>query len=378
MRTNENFYTAFDQIPSEQQMSQNFLVQSQGIYRRSELLRLKFFKVPDSISADIFHDIDQGIGKDLFQYTTRFLVTTGNITMDEITNRILSFDFGKLDMDHRPSNINHLSGIQMRNILYRFNFIFSGLVEYTFFEATSIMSKILQIVHSNIIHTRHIEFLKILITRFKKIWLNEWNQIIKPKLHFMDHYPDLIEKNGPLSLCDTAAYEKHHRILTRVVEKNPQFKNILKSLSDRHQIAWANSWRKNEFHTLTTSKRRMTKINMDNVLSFPTNIDWREEVYEVANATLLYKYQKDLFIISNQNIFHKIENVIIIEPNRIFLKCREIESTYNVFFAAHEILSESAQMIIIDVSQLENKETFAQIQPYERDNRYILCKRNVI
>lgn len=247
MRTNEHFFEAFDQIPSEEQHSQDFLVRSQGIYRRSEVLRLKFFKLPDCIGADIFHDIDEGIGKDLFNFTTNFLVSSGNITMEEISNRILSFDYGRLDIDSRPSNINHLSGIQMRNILYRFNFMFYGVVEFHFFEATSIMSRILQLVHSNVIHTRNIDLLRTLITRFKEIWHNVWEQIIKPKLHFFDHYPDLIEKIGPLVLCDTAAYEKHHRILTRVVEKNPQFKNILKSLSERHQTLWAQSWKKTDF-----------------------------------------------------------------------------------------------------------------------------------
>lgn len=378
MRTSDNFYEEFDQISPEQRQSQSFLIQSQGIYRRSEFLRLKLFKVPESISCDIFHDIDEGIGKDLFNFMTKLLVDRGIITNDGILERILSFDYGKLDVDHRPSNLKHLSGIQMRNLLLRFNFIFYGLEDYLFYEASSIMSKIIQIVHSNVVYSKHIDWLQILITRFKTIWHSEWKQVIKPKLHFMDHYPDLIAKIGPLALSDTTAFERHHRLLTRVVEKNPQFKNILKSLSVRHQTAWANSWKKSEFHVLDTGKGRMTKVDMNNVIQFPTNIDWKEEVYEVTKATFIYQYQKDLFVMSNEKKFCKIETVFIVEPKKIFLKCKEIESKYVSFFAAHEIMSESPQMTIIDVSQLKNKETFSQIQPYEKDVRFILCKRNII
>lgn len=135
---------------------------------------------------------------------------------------------------------------------------------------------------------------------------------------------------------------------------------------------------KNRLLTLTTSKEKFTKICMKNVSIFPRDIDWREEVLEVASAKYIYEYHKDLFVIDNQNTFHKIENVFIIGSNKIFVKCREVQSTYVTFFAAFEVLAISDQMTIIDVSQLNNKESFAQIKPYERDNAFILCKRNVI
>lgn len=88
------------------------------------------------------------------------------------------------------------------------------------FESTSLLSKILQIFHSNRLKTNNINILHNLIRRLNTVWTDEMHQKFKPKAHFIDHYPDIIERVGLLVLCDTAAYEMHNRILTKVPEKN--------------------------------------------------------------------------------------------------------------------------------------------------------------
>lgn len=383
-RTNSTFYQFLDETPEDQFHSQNFLTQTKGVYRKSELCRLRYLKIPESIAVDVFHDIDEGFGKDVFTHMTNLLVQSGQLSEEELSDRILNFDFGILDISMRPTNATHFSGIQMRNLLYRFNFLFYDKANYTMFEPTSLVSKILQILHSNRIKASNINILRQLITRLKTIWGVEMSLKFKPKAHFLEHYADIIEKVGPLVLCDTAAYEMHHRILTRVIEKNPQFVNIMKSCAVRHQLAWASKWKNGKFYTLKiTGKGIKKKINMENVVSFPTYVDWSKEVHEVPKASYIYDYMKDLFVVQpgeNRYNFYQIEAVIVfLENEMIYLKCKEVKTQYNGFFAAHKIISEpSSTSVIIDVKQLEIKESFAIIRPFRSDERYILCKRNVI
>lgn len=91
-----------------------------------------------------------------------------------------------------------------------------------------------------------------------------------------------MEKVGSLTLCDTAAYESLHHILTRVAGKNPQFVYILKSCAERHQMTWAQSWTSEKFHTFSTGIQKLIRLNMQDVISFPNEMDWNEEVPRIS------------------------------------------------------------------------------------------------
>lgn len=63
------------------------------------------------------------------------------------------------------------------------------------------------------------------------------------------------------------------------------------------------------------------------------------EFPEVIKAIFMYEYSKDPFIVTSEEgrySFHKIQNLIVFEPDEIiYLKCKELEMKYNHFFTAH-------------------------------------------
>lgn len=62
------------------------------------------------------------------------------------------------------------------------------------------------------------------------------NVPLRPKHHFFTHYPYLIKKFGPIRHFWTLRFESKHRYFKNILRHSPNFKNILISLSERHQF----------------------------------------------------------------------------------------------------------------------------------------------
>lgn len=58
---------------------------------------------------------------------------------------------------------------------------------------------------------------------------------LRPKHHFLEHYPDLIRRFGPLVNVWTMRFEAKHRFFKRAVRDAQNFKNVLKTLANKHQ-----------------------------------------------------------------------------------------------------------------------------------------------
>lgn len=58
---------------------------------------------------------------------------------------------------------------------------------------------------------------------------------LRPKHHFIEHFPHLIRCFGPLVHFWTMRFEGKHRFFKRVVHDTQNFKNVLKTSATRHQ-----------------------------------------------------------------------------------------------------------------------------------------------
>lgn len=59
---------------------------------------------------------------------------------------------------------------------------------------------------------------------------------LRPKHHYLEHYPQLIRQFGPLVAVWTMRFESKHSFFKRVVRHTSCFKNVLQSLSMKHQF----------------------------------------------------------------------------------------------------------------------------------------------
>lgn len=61
------------------------------------------------------------------------------------------------------------------------------------------------------------------------------NLSLRPKHHYINHYPHLIRCFGPLVSLWTMRFEAKHRYFKKVVHDTQNFKNVLLTLSMKHQ-----------------------------------------------------------------------------------------------------------------------------------------------
>lgn len=62
---------------------------------------------------------------------------------------------------------------------------------------------------------------------------------LKPKHHYVSHYPELIIRFGPLICLWTLRFESKHTYFKQCARKQRNFKNLCSSLVERHQLLQA-------------------------------------------------------------------------------------------------------------------------------------------
>ena len=83
-----------------------------------------------------------------------------------------------------------------------------------------------QVAYLNIVIQEYLESIKCLFPESR----------LKPKHHFMRHYPELTLKFGPLIRVWTMRFESKHSYFKRCARNLKNFKNICLTLSERHQM----------------------------------------------------------------------------------------------------------------------------------------------
>lgn len=376
MRTNSNFYEGLETIP-ESSDSEHV----KGVKRKSELCRLKYCNVPEVIGGDVFHDLDEGVAKEIIGEAINYLVRNGDIPLEEAYSRIVGFDFGTIDQAYCPNDMRHLSGLQVRNVALRFNFIFSNLItpdNEKLFELISHLSTVIQIVYSSKINEHNVKVLEKKIMDLllaMKIVFPNYN--LKWKAHFLTHYAIFVRKLGPLCANETSVFELKHRFFTRIAERNTQFKNILWSFAYRHQISWSDEWSRTKDFYIPVYKNA-TEIGFDDaeISEYGNVFNRHKQIFKVKKAHCLFNYQAGHYVYQNHQ-FHEI-TCVFAQENKIYLKCNSIITSFDELYVAYKIIGRETSSSIFSIKALDNKETFTTQTPYSTNTKFILCKRNVI
>lgn len=219
---------------------------------------------------------------------------------------------------------------------------------------------------------------------FQKVFPGEK---LRPKHHYIEHYPELIRTFGPLSDVWTMRFEGKHKFLKKAVRYSHNFKNIPLTLANRHQKMMA-------FHLAASSFFKppieIHKLNSVMVSSFPENVqNWLNQRSNKLNTVLVassvcidgIRYSADMVIsvgsCSGLPDFRQITNIVVINTDVGFV-CRLMTSWYDEHLRAYELCS--SHLPTFSVTQLSEMNDVFPLSLYRVHGkqlvtlkRYILC-----
>lgn len=201
---------------------------------------------------------------------------------------------------------------------------------------------ITQILTSQVFTNKLIDHVKYLIENYLENLIKLFDCTLKPKHHFLLHYPRIIKVLGPPILSSSFKFEAKHKELKKITRSISSRKNLPQTLATRLQL---NNCHKLGSETGLSNRFRIGKSVNVNISNLPRDILIKPDYvcvdfieingirYNNVNV-LVYKYEQD------NPLFYKIENVFISEESeiKIYFLCKKLETIgYNAHLMAYRV-----------------------------------------
>ena len=246
-RTVENYNAAIRHLDQEDCNLNNVT----GIKFNSAFNGLKYYHVcAPGLPPCLGHDIFEGIGDyDVAMILKHLINVKGWFTYAELNQRIIMFDYLGADAASKPSQVNvtgnKLGGQATQNwcLIRLLPVILSDLIKDAgdpYWQLFLLLHDIVELVCAPKITDSDIAYLAVLIDEYLGDRVSCFpSEKLKPKHHFLKHYPKLILEFGPLIRLWTLRFESKHCYFKRCVRSAQNFKNICSTLSEKHQLLQA-------------------------------------------------------------------------------------------------------------------------------------------
>lgn len=239
MRTPESYQKTVESLlPGENML---------GVKNNSEFNKIDNFHVSrPGLPPCIAHDLLEGVvSYDLFLYI-QYFVKKKWFTFDELNRLVQKFNFKGNESKVRPNILSgsrsNLGGTaaQNWNLLRFFPLIMQNYIvdtEDSTWQALILLQKIVSYVFAPCISIDQVAYLKTIVEDYLELRLLTFPDTkLRPKHHFMTHYWFLILKLGPLINFWTMRFEAKHQFFKRLIRFSPNFINVLKLMSTKHQM----------------------------------------------------------------------------------------------------------------------------------------------
>ena len=218
-----------------------------GIKQRSCLNSLKYFHVVDGLPPHIAHDNFEGVAIDIICNIITGLVSEDKLfSIDFLNGKIASFEYSRIDKKNKPQPLKIISpsnfkiketACEMWNLI-RLPPLILGLHvpernSYwdLFINIVQLVEKLCSLSFTStelVLIAEHIQlFFSNYVLLFDDVKL-------KPKAHFIFHYPHMNERFGPL--VKTLRFEAKSGYFKGLYSNNKNQKNICQYLAKRHQF----------------------------------------------------------------------------------------------------------------------------------------------
>lgn len=351
------------------------------------------FNVLTGYPPDILHDFFEGVVPVELARCLRALISKGYFTLSDINDSIIDFPYKWLDKKDRPHRIakkfaSTIGGNAHENwtLLRLLPFMIGAKVPVgdPVWEIVLILKDIVEIVVASFYREETIDYLECKISEHRERLQDAFPDLkLRPKHHFIEHYPHLIRCFGPLVYVWTMRYEAKHSFFKQVARYTNCFKNILLSLAVKHQYMMA-------YHlgTSGTIKSALFVCNVSTVPVEVLNDDWQRAIkqkypnleYVQLTKTASYygtEYSKGMILGHGSTAglpdFIQVSQIIILQGKLIFIG-KILTSWYNEHFRSYEV-SCTRSVVLVGVEELAD---FYPLAAYKVDGKFMVSLKRFI
>jgi hypothetical protein len=317
---------------------------------------LASFDMFEQVAVDLLHDFLEGTCRYVLTYVVKFLVFESKLISSSILqNKIKFFDYGP-DSSAKPLNCLVVEGnanITIRTsaaemiTLVRYFGLIAGFYipeKCEPWELYLYLRKILDRLLNPRVTEDSVQQLKFWIAGLNELFCKLTKSHLRPKFHFMTHYPSMLLKFGPLTQIWTMRFEAKHRVLKIAARTSCNKVNICKTVALKNQLVLNHVFLQNKpFVDMTFGKKNLAshKIPEIELESFGLNgikqysVKWvvltGHKIGISSNLTI------DLCTNTYQPLFGKVLEIFVIS-NNIFFYVSLFETVgFNTQFFAYKV-----------------------------------------
>lgn len=325
------------------------LTLSKGVKFQSVFNELNYFHVVmPGLPPCSAHDIFEGVGAYDVPLVLNYLIQKGLFTVAYLNNKMSKYlkeiNITPVSYKYKSKKLSG-SGIQNMSFILMLPLALlekmDGQSDNKWLMIT-LLCQIINMVMANKITIDQTAYLDSIVEEYLELRANNFTNTLKPKHHYMLHYGELTRAFGPLINVWTFGFEQKHKYFKSIIRHSPNFKNVLSSLAEKHQLlqTWLSL---GEIKTEEIISKNADLINYDEIplrlLTFFENDsyfigknDFLISSKIVVNGHIFKNRDSVAFNIDDNNILNAIEIKYIIfkKPydNPIFIGFDEKYSFY--------------------------------------------------
>lgn len=250
------------------------------------------------------------------------------------------------------------------------------LLEDIWLVVTTLLKSV-EICFSKSICEKEILELESLIDLHLKLFKEIFKTHLRPKHHFLTHYPSAIRRMGPLIYYWMARFESKHLFFTNLAKMTNNYVNIAKTFAKRHQAVMAYS--QFNISEIQPSKNNNKLTKTVSFSKYETQVIKYFSKEAIDDLLVLkfaiynsFEYREGLMIIE-KNVSFEIVHVFCLH-GKIFLFCRPYRVVkFDPFFNSIEIINidSNEQYELFDPLTLSNVKSYEK--KFIKVKMYIIC-----
>lgn len=352
-----------------------------GVKGSCALSALSYFHPVTGFPPDILHDFFEGVVPVELCLCLQDLIRKGFITFEGLNKRIKSFPYKFSDNLNKPQQITKASfgtgrvsgnGHENWTLLRLLPFIIGTRIpeHEPSWEVLMDLKELVEIVVSTTLSEEILSYLDTKILDHRRLLIETFPDFnLKPKHHYIEHYSHLVRCFGPLVDLWTIRFESKHNFFKKTVHDVQCFKNILLTLSSKHQQMMAYLL---DGHSLFKPSLHVDNIDTVDICFLNENLQKclklkypQVKAVSFAKCVYLYgtQYVKGMIISSGQLSglpeFYKILNILV-DSGKVSFVATKLSSWFMEHYRSYRLDSSYKDLEILDPEDLNDYHPLAE------------------